>query len=262
MHNFEAILASHFHTPIPNAKLTLLSALKKLYPNSQHVAVSASADSEPFPLSSYLTSLKIDAEVIYDSGTQKIFEWDDRVKELYANIITGSFKFSYEGTEFFVSKVTWTVKRQEYYFFDFIFEAADDGAGQKIAADVYRWANSLKEEIWVFQNGNWRKSKGLYQAIQAAKWDDLVLDESFKDGLRRDTDTFFASKEIYDSLGVTWKRGILLLGAQIRKSAKFRLHNYYHRASGKRKDRIDQSITAPNEALSIVCQDNRYPMGQ
>lgn len=38
------------------------------------------------------------------------------------------------------------------------------------------------------------------------------MDETFKNGLRRDTKTFFASKSAYDSLGITWKRGILLLG--------------------------------------------------
>ena len=67
----------------------------------------------------------------------------------------------------------------------------------------------------MFQNGRWNKSKSLYKAIQVTSWDDIVLDESFKEDLRRDTDTFFSSREVYESLGITWKRGILLLGAYI-----------------------------------------------
>ncbi|EKM51043.1 uncharacterized protein PHACADRAFT_262991, partial [Phanerochaete carnosa HHB-10118-sp] len=60
--------------------------------------------------------------------------------------------------------------------------------------------------------GEWGKNKQLYKAVQSANWDDVVLDDKFKDGLRRDTKTFFESKEAYVSLNITWKRGILLLG--------------------------------------------------
>jgi SpoVK/Ycf46/Vps4 family AAA+-type ATPase len=174
--------------------------------------VSAAGDDDLFPLLSYLSSVKINADIIRDSGSQKIFGWDAQHKELHADNITGEFKFSYGKTEFFVYKATWSTGHDIYYFYDLVFDGLDDGAGQKLAADVYEWVNSLKEEIWVFQGEGWEKSNELYKAIQAASWDDLVLDESFKAGLNRDTDTFFASQEIYDSLGITWKRGILLLG--------------------------------------------------
>jgi hypothetical protein len=210
--NFQSALNSQFLTPVPNVKVTLLSSLKELHPTSQHVAVSADTDANPFPLSSYLTSLEIDAVAIHDAGTQKIFEWDATNKELYGNIVVGTFKFSYEQTEFYVYKATWNIRYSSYHFYDLVFEGATDGPGQKLAADVFEYANSLKKEIWVFQNGNWKKSKSLYKAIETASWDDLVLDESFKDGLKRDTDTFFGSQDIYDSLGIPWKRGILLLG--------------------------------------------------
>lgn len=208
MADFKSILDNHFRLPVRNERLTLLLSLKDLYPGAQHVAVSARADVESFPLSSYLTSVKVDAQVVQDPGTQQFFEWD---KELYANVVTGSFKLTYDGVDFTIYKVSW-VNKADYYFYDFIFQGNDDSAGQKLASDVYRWANSLKEEIWVFQNGRWNKSKSLYKSIQATSWDDIVLDESFKEDLRRDTDTFFSSREVYESLGITWKRGILLLG--------------------------------------------------
>jgi hypothetical protein len=216
MTDFRTILNSQFRTPVPNVELTLLMRLKEWYPTAQHVPMSAAAgsDDDSFPLFSYLSSAKIDADTVHDSGTHKIFGWDAQNKELYADIITGEFKFSYEKTDFLVYKATWSNKHRTFYFYDLIFDGLDDSAGKKLAADVNEWTNSLKEEIWVFQGG-WGKSKALYKAIQAASWDDLVLDESFKAGLKRDTDTFFASQEIYDSLGITWKRGILLLGAQI-----------------------------------------------
>jgi len=64
----------------------------------------------------------------------------------------------------------------------------------------------------VFEGGKWSKNRDMYQAIKATNWEDVVLKEEFKEGLRRDTQTFFASREVYGSLGITWKRGILLLG--------------------------------------------------
>lgn len=233
------ILLAHFQTPLTNVPLTLLLSLKEWYPSSQHVPVSNISDDAPFPLSSYLSTVDITANIIEDSGTQKIFEWDSNKKEIYADIITGSFKFSYEGTEFIVHKVTWTdAKGREHYFYDLITESSDDSAGRKLASDVFDWSNSLKKEIWVFQNGNWRKSKSLYKSIEQAKWDDIVLDETFKANLRRDTDTFFSSQEIYQNLGITWKRGILLLGEYsfLHFIRAFRLIMHIYRTTWERED--------------------------
>lgn len=214
--DFKSVLNDHFRLPVRNEKLTLLMSFKEWYPQSQHVAVSAPADAQPkFPLSPYLASVNIDVEVVQDLGMQKFFEWDTQMKELYSNVAAGTFKFIYNDVKFIVHKVTWDIKGDVFYFYDLIFEAKDDTAGQKLAGDIYRWANSLKEEIWVFQNGRWSKSRALFKAIQATSWDDIVLDESFKESLRRDTDTFFSSREVYESLGITWKRGILLLGAHM-----------------------------------------------
>ncbi|EIM84771.1 P-loop containing nucleoside triphosphate hydrolase protein [Stereum hirsutum FP-91666 SS1] len=58
----------------------------------------------------------------------------------------------------------------------------------------------------------WTANKQLYKAVQAASWEDVVLEDAFKEGLRRDTKGFFESKDIYEDLETIWKRGILLLG--------------------------------------------------
>jgi len=73
----------------------------------------------------------------------------------------------------------------------------------------------VDKEIWLFADGCWKKDKKLWESIQMSQWDDLVLDQSFVFGLKRDTETFFSSKDIYESLGITWKRGLLLLGKSL-----------------------------------------------
>lgn len=213
MPTLKDVLIAHFQVPITNVPLTLLLSLKEWYPSSQHAAVSNFSVDVPFPLSSYLSAVGITANIIEDFGTQKLFEWDSNKKEIYSEVITGSFKFAYEGTEFIVHKVTWTDnKGNEHYFYDLITETNDDSAGKKLVGDVYAWSNSLKKEIWVFQNGNWRKSRDLYASIEQSNWDDIVLDEAFKEDMKRDVATFFSSQDVYRSLGIAWKRGILLLG--------------------------------------------------
>lgn len=60
----------------------------------------------------------------------------------------------------------------------------------------------------MYQGERWQKDKDLYTAIQVANWDDLVLAPEFKENLERDMAQFFNSEPIYQSLGITWKRGI------------------------------------------------------
>ncbi|EJC98773.1 P-loop containing nucleoside triphosphate hydrolase protein [Fomitiporia mediterranea MF3/22] len=128
--------------------------------------------------------------------------------------------FKYKDTDFTVYKVTWGHNT----LYDFVFEAPTDvvrdvneksstqSAGHAFITAVYRWNNALKDEMWVYQGGVWAKDKALWAAIRNASWDDLVLEEGFLEGLRRDTRTFFGNREIYQDLGVVWKRGLLLLG--------------------------------------------------
>ena len=91
-----------------------------------------------------------------------------------------------------------------------------DAAGKALIKEVYDWMHRPDDNIiWVFDRGQWYQDEELTNAVESASWDSLVLEESFVKGLQRDTATFFTSEKIYKSLGITWKRGILLLGELI-----------------------------------------------
>lgn len=75
-----------------------------------------------------------------------------------------------------------------------------------------RWTKELHEEIYVFDHATWLKSKSLYQSVQSATWDDVVLDERTKAQLMDDVEGFFDNRALYQSFGVPWKRGIILHG--------------------------------------------------
>ena len=48
--------------------------------------------------------------------------------------------------------------------------------------------------------------------VQKANWDDVILEESFKKALQKDVYSFFGSESLYKSLGIPWKRGIIMRG--------------------------------------------------
>jgi transitional endoplasmic reticulum ATPase len=65
--------------------------------------------------------------------------------------------------------------------------------------------------VYVF-DGYWSASKDLYRQVQNASWDDVILDEGMKKSLVDIVKKFFDSKEVYDDLGVPWKRGVMFHG--------------------------------------------------
>jgi hypothetical protein len=70
----------------------------------------------------------------------------------------------------------------------------------------------VEGQILVFRSGYWRKDAELLRQIESARLDDLILPPGMRETLVDDVEGFFASRDLYDSLGVAWKRGVLLLG--------------------------------------------------
>ena len=68
-----------------------------------------------------------------------------------------------------------------------------------------------REGIWVY-DGYWRLDPQLYQQVKNASWDDVILDPKMKKDLTEISEKFFDSKDVYDDLGVPWKRGLIFYG--------------------------------------------------
>lgn len=83
---------------------------------------------------------------------------------------------------------------------------------EEFILDLERKTHAPGEAILVFTNGRWNRSHALYQATQAASFDDLVLAEDVKDSLRRDFRQFLESEERYQRLNMAWRRRALLIG--------------------------------------------------
>lgn len=82
----------------------------------------------------------------------------------------------------------------------------------ELIRDATVWGRELHNEVWVFDQGWWQKSAQLWQSVQDASWDDVILDEDMKKALQTDVEGFFDSQETYQKLKVPWKRGIIYYG--------------------------------------------------
>lgn len=209
--SFTSVLESQLSAPLPYPQLNIIKALKAEHPQSQHLTVLDLGANTHFPLSAYLDTIGITPTIV-EAETHSTTHYKSDARSIYNVVIAGISELTYGKVDFRVYKTTWNDNRQRYCLYHLVFAGADDSVGKKLVKEVYDWANDLKDEIWVFEGGQWSKNQKLYEAVQSANWDDVILDDKFKDGLRRDTKTFFESKEAYTSLGITWKRGILLLG--------------------------------------------------
>ena len=77
---------------------------------------------------------------------------------------------------------------------------------------VCLWSAEVRGEILVFDGGYWNKDEELYRAIKGASFDNLILPDALGREIQEDFARFFASRAMYETYGVPWKRGVLLIG--------------------------------------------------
>lgn len=75
-----------------------------------------------------------------------------------------------------------------------------------------KWTSQLHDEIFVFDNGRWDKSKELWNSVSGASWTDVILSPAMKQSLIDDVQGFFDNQELYAQFAVPWKRGVILHG--------------------------------------------------
>ncbi|KAL8733498.1 MAG: hypothetical protein Q9166_002125 [cf. Caloplaca sp. 2 TL-2023] len=94
------------------------------------------------------------------------------------------------------------------------FEAPELGSYylNQLILDASKWTLELHNEIWIFDQSFWQKSRELWQSAQDADWDDVILDEAMKSSVRDDIEGFFEKREQYQRYSIPWKRGIIFHG--------------------------------------------------
>ena len=85
-------------------------------------------------------------------------------------------------------------------------------AAKELIAASASHSDGLEEgDVLIFDDDLWKKDTKLWKRVQNTKWEDVILDQSLKDGLTRDVETF-DHRDDYKQFDVPWKRGIILHG--------------------------------------------------
>jgi len=90
--------------------------------------------------------------------------------------------------------------------------AAESSPIDELLLAVGRWSSELHDEIYVFDDGHWQKSKELFNSVHGSSWDEVILDPDMKSNLISDVQGFFDNRGLYKQLAVPWKRGLILHG--------------------------------------------------
>ncbi|MCJ1397465.1 hypothetical protein MMC11_000658 [Xylographa trunciseda] len=75
-----------------------------------------------------------------------------------------------------------------------------------------KWSLELHGEVWVFDQMFWQKNSALWEEVQKASWEDVILDEEMKQTLQDDIEGFYDERDSYEKFQIPWKRGIIFYG--------------------------------------------------
>ncbi len=163
-----------------------------------------------FDLDTYLT--RVEDEVSVAEAPPPLWEsfWRGPGRRVGRRLAMGMRTVRWEGITFHVVEAAWVHGFSEQTTMWWIGPTRADV--ERFATHVAEVANEVLDEVLVFANGCWNRSKDLREAIRNATFDNLVLPAGHADRLLSDFRQFLASKEEYARFGAPWKRGVLFVG--------------------------------------------------
>lgn len=231
----------HSSAPRINTDAVVVEALRREYPQL-HLTVTPrqSCDLLSYARAGHAAAAPIDQEKdrliwsVYRPAARRLDGESDGLAE---TVQFGKFLFEWRGKEYVLYIADGRDGSSSYpaVVNQYILSSSAE-ATSRLLLEAGRWSNELHEEVWVFDQGYWQKSRELYESIRSAEWENVILDEAMKKSLIRDVDSFFDGRATYQKLKVPWKRGVIYYGPPGNGktiSIKAMMHQLY-----KRKDPV------------------------
>lgn len=135
---------------------------------------------------------------------------DGKDEAIFDSVHMAAFELSWEGTDMLA------IVAQFAQGFSFVTQwhliSPHSSSADSLFATVARATSAHPNVVWVFDRGWWEPSPDLWRDVRKSSWDDVILDEDFKKGLREDYKGFLKGRKTYKDLNVPWKRGLIFLG--------------------------------------------------
>ncbi|KAK4496980.1 hypothetical protein PRZ48_011429 [Zasmidium cellare] len=213
---------SHFSEKRPNSSAALLEAVRSIHPDKHITAIEPyGCDLIGFALAGGHAKATLVRNGTQFSHTRTYSPPRSRMAggrgTLGKSIAFGFWDYSWERHDLQVYSLEWprgdgcgTEECQ--YILTPAIDEEDCPIADALIEAAGKYTAELHKEIYVFDAGDWDKSKLLWEAVQSASWDDVILDPATKDGIINDVHTFFDNRSLYEDFGVQWKRGIIFHG--------------------------------------------------
>lgn len=199
--------------------LTLLEHLREIYPD-HHVthAEHAGWDFKGFA-NDGLATLSRDPDETYNA--QRCYRKDPGPRigrgagRLKDKVKFGRWNYVWEGHEYIFYEAEFEETNGRVMPVFFILVSREDEENNldetsltdQLMLAVGEWSSALQNDIYVFDENHWQKSRDLWKSVQGSSFDDVILNPDVKSGLVGDITGFYDNKDLYKKLAVPWKRG-------------------------------------------------------
>ncbi|KAG7006087.1 hypothetical protein G7Y79_00016g040720 [Physcia stellaris] len=202
--------------------VVILETLRQLYP--QHTVTQTTKDTGllEFAKAGKATAVLDTASKFYASRTWETpRDWEiGKEPRLEHDVELGRYIYGWNGHEFQVFVLQYwecLYSRVAHYYILYPQQPEYKISGGSNAIDslieaAARHSSEINKEIWVYDRGYWSKNRKLWENVQVANWDNVILKQEVKETLMKDVEDFFDSREDYKGFAVPWKRGLIFHG--------------------------------------------------
>ncbi|KAH7126869.1 P-loop containing nucleoside triphosphate hydrolase protein [Dendryphion nanum] len=205
-----------------NTDVVLVESLRRQYPNLDLIAVPEGAlNLIAYASAGFATAIPLEdtKDPVYGAPlTWRYFappsrRLDNSSGGFVERVLFGKWIYKWEGTEFLLYVANGRDGGNAYpeLTMNYLL-TSETGKADNLIKEATLWGQELHNEVWVFDQGWWQKSRDLYDSIQRSKWEDVILDEDMKKAIISDVEGFYDGRETYADLKVPWKRGIIYYG--------------------------------------------------
>lgn len=194
---------------LPNSAIPyrVNQTLHQQYPE---LAILETSDAYSCDLMAYAQAGYCELELSAQIMPEIDYSWSSSESKAIAQPVNAWYQVQWEGHTLQALQMGWSDGScgQRY-----IWLLADQAAiARAFFEAVCHWNSEVRAEVLVFEEGYWHKDTDLFDSIQMACFETLILADPLKPTIRADAHRFFAAKVRYTELGVPWKRGVLLIG--------------------------------------------------
>lgn len=235
----------HSSAPRVNTDIVLVEALRKQYPDLDLVVVpQGTFDLLTYASAGFATATPLD-DPVKDPVYGTALKWrsfvppqrrlDRQPGVLVERVIFGKYMYRWKDTEFIVYIADGRDGSEAYpQVANHYILTREAHKVDELIRDATVWGTELHDEVWVFDQGYWQKSRELWDSVQKSRWDDVILDDEMKQHIIADVENFFDGRETYENLKVPWKRGVIYWGPPGNGktiSIKAMMHSLYQRGA-------------------------------